>query len=460
MFCNNCGKEIKNTDKYCPECGNILYVTCKKCGALINNTYKFCADCGEPLISQDEIVNNEIGKVKLYATNSKLGDNNVVLDKYIPLTEEHLDENNEQDESAHKQFKKTGWYHIAIFASFISIFGGIIVIMESYSYYNKVSIFTEGAIPRIIVFGILIGIIWIFNGIVMLRFSHRSLVCLATGFLYVICVMVIKEPAIALYPDAVYFSNMSVVLFLVFMAYSLTSLIHFQGIQGIWEKPWFAWPLMIIMTATALSSSNDKIIELKVKREKYFDDIAKQSSEELVRYYNELFGLDNNLVKETTGVSNNLFDSNKNNSVSDKDYNQNTYNFIIIDDAGVMSDINEWEYQKLSAVGDYYSDLLQIDICIITTNTIGYGSGDDLNQYGEDFYDEVVTIDGIESKLLILISTKINDRGIYIQGYGDAEHHIDNSDIDSILDKIIPLISEDNFYEAFKLIIELINLYW
>jgi len=45
MHCYNCGTELPNDRRHCPECGRSLFRTCY-CGASIPVTYKTCPNCG------------------------------------------------------------------------------------------------------------------------------------------------------------------------------------------------------------------------------------------------------------------------------------------------------------------------------------------------------------------------------------------------------------------------------
>lgn len=66
-FCNNCGKEVKEGTKFCPDCGNSLTdenetinnqqnntvgVPCPKCGSIIPNGNIACINCGT-LLNQE-----------------------------------------------------------------------------------------------------------------------------------------------------------------------------------------------------------------------------------------------------------------------------------------------------------------------------------------------------------------------------------------------------------------------
>lgn len=54
MFCNNCGNQAEENQKFCTKCGNELIksldpLKCKKCGSIVDLTAKFCENCGEEI---------------------------------------------------------------------------------------------------------------------------------------------------------------------------------------------------------------------------------------------------------------------------------------------------------------------------------------------------------------------------------------------------------------------------
>lgn len=65
MKCKNCGTEIGNDIKFCPNCGNKIQKQCPMCGQEIEEGMKFCVSCGAKLLD-DEAVNNNV-----YATEQK-----------------------------------------------------------------------------------------------------------------------------------------------------------------------------------------------------------------------------------------------------------------------------------------------------------------------------------------------------------------------------------------------------
>lgn len=48
-FCKQCGYKLENKQKFCPECGASQVLTCPKCKKEISENSKFCPECGEKL---------------------------------------------------------------------------------------------------------------------------------------------------------------------------------------------------------------------------------------------------------------------------------------------------------------------------------------------------------------------------------------------------------------------------
>lgn len=110
---------------------------------------------------------------------------------------------------------------------------------------------------------------------------------------------------------------------------------------------------------------------------------------------------------------------------------------------------SDQEIEKLEAVSKEYGEEGKVDIVIITTDDL---SGKSRQQYLEDFYDEYGF--GYEEEFgtaaLLLLNMNPSDRGVEIQGYGDAEHYIHNDRIEHILDDIVPMLKDGEYYEAME----------
>ena len=59
MFCEKCGAEINENDRFCSNCGNEIKSNenniCEKCGAEINENDRFCSNCGNEIKSDENI---------------------------------------------------------------------------------------------------------------------------------------------------------------------------------------------------------------------------------------------------------------------------------------------------------------------------------------------------------------------------------------------------------------------
>lgn len=110
---------------------------------------------------------------------------------------------------------------------------------------------------------------------------------------------------------------------------------------------------------------------------------------------------------------------------------------------------SEKEVKKLEEVSKKYSEEGKVDIVVITTDDL---SGKSRLEYLEDCYDEYGF--GYEQEygtaVLLLLNMDPDDRGIEIQGYGDAENYIHNDRIEHILDDVVPLLQDKEYYKAME----------
>lgn len=110
---------------------------------------------------------------------------------------------------------------------------------------------------------------------------------------------------------------------------------------------------------------------------------------------------------------------------------------------------SEKEVNKLEELNKKYSEEGKVDIVVITTDDL---SGRSRQEYLEDCYDEYGF--GYEKEfgtaVLLLLNMDPGDRGIEIQGYGDAKHYIHNDSIEHILDDVFPLLKDEEYYKAME----------
>lgn len=94
-----------------------------------------------------------------------------------------------------------------------------------------------------------------------------------------------------------------------------------------------------------------------------------------------------------------------------------------------------------------YGEEGKVDIVIVTEDGL---NGKTRKKYMEDFYDEKGF--GYESEfgssVILLINMDSGDRGVEIQGYGDAEYYVNDDRIEHILDGIVPMLSRGKYYKA------------
>lgn len=81
MFCKNCGKEIPNDEKVCPECGTLQANAkfCKHCGTAIDQECVVCPKCGKQVEKLDAaqpqvVINNSNSSVNTN-TNTNVNQN-------------------------------------------------------------------------------------------------------------------------------------------------------------------------------------------------------------------------------------------------------------------------------------------------------------------------------------------------------------------------------------------------
>lgn len=62
LKCVNCGAEVDEKQKFCPECGTKIGEFCKNCGARLSKNQKFCPECGASQIFTCPSCKKEINK--------------------------------------------------------------------------------------------------------------------------------------------------------------------------------------------------------------------------------------------------------------------------------------------------------------------------------------------------------------------------------------------------------------
>ena len=93
--CKECGKEISDSAKVCPNCG---YKNddkfCPECGKRVKSTDKVCSDCGFPLkkTNAQNIINDNLDRITGAKSKSYVTFKDLFKDTFKKHTEEELDE--------------------------------------------------------------------------------------------------------------------------------------------------------------------------------------------------------------------------------------------------------------------------------------------------------------------------------------------------------------------------------
>lgn len=111
----------------------------------------------------------------------------------------------------------------------------------------------------------------------------------------------------------------------------------------------------------------------------------------------------------------------------------------------VTDEVNLFNTSELSTLTSLIAEVkaeYDIDIYILTRSSI-IGT----KQRYMDTYVASNSSD-IKDAVLLLINMDSNDRGVQIQGYGTCATMVNNTRIESILNKIVPTLSNANYYNA------------
>ena len=100
-----------------------------------------------------------------------------------------------------------------------------------------------------------------------------------------------------------------------------------------------------------------------------------------------------------------------------------------------------------------YSDLNEIDIFILTTNSVPKNR----KVYIEDFYDSHDDI--LTDAVFVLVNMDPDARGVEMQGYGQCEFSLSDDRIDNVLDGIVPYLSDGAYYDAFCYYLQEVDYY-
>lgn len=125
-----------------------------------------------------------------------------------------------------------------------------------------------------------------------------------------------------------------------------------------------------------------------------------------------------------------------------------------IDHVQDLADIlTDEEEESLREECTFYGDWNEIDIFILTTNSVP----ENRKLYIEEFYDAHDDI--LTDTVLILVDMDPDNRGVEIQGYGQCEFSISDDRIDQMLDEVVPYLSDGNYYDAFCCYLKEVDYY-
>nr|WP_306798605.1 TPM domain-containing protein [Oceanobacillus saliphilus] len=114
----------------------------------------------------------------------------------------------------------------------------------------------------------------------------------------------------------------------------------------------------------------------------------------------------------------------------------------IYDDAGL---VNETELAQLEQLAKEHSEELETTFLFLTTND---AEGKDVVTYMKDFFDGWADENGQEDAVLLTID--MDNRDVFLAGFGSAETTLDDDRIDLVLDKVMPHIANQQYTEAFR----------
>lgn len=115
----------------------------------------------------------------------------------------------------------------------------------------------------------------------------------------------------------------------------------------------------------------------------------------------------------------------------------------IYDYAGLL---NSGEVEKLEELAEKYSAKRETDFVILTSDNT---KGKDVVKYTEDFYDEKSSEFYKPNGNCAILTIDMEHREVYLAGFYKGEEYLDDYRLDEIKDKITPVLSDGNYYEAF-----------
>ena len=110
---------------------------------------------------------------------------------------------------------------------------------------------------------------------------------------------------------------------------------------------------------------------------------------------------------------------------------------------------SEQEKEELEEILNQYTLEGEVDIVVLTTDNL---EGKSKQKYMEDFFDNAYL--GYDKELgdtvLLMLYMNPNDRSVEIQGYENSRFYITDDRIESILDEIVPYLSNGDYLKALE----------
>ena len=158
------------------------------------------------------------------------------------------------------------------------------------------------------------------------------------------------------------------------------------------------------------------------------------------------------LLKKPVNVMSTSTEVSSNNNVQDRqDETDTNTNIVTPQDATIrLSDnaklLSSEEASSLKGLLDTFSLELQLDLAIVTENTIG---GSSVQAYADNFYDDN-NYGFNESNDGVLLFIVMDTRDWYISTCGEAIRILTNERLDTLAKQFVPYLSSGEYYQGFK----------
>lgn len=125
----------------------------------------------------------------------------------------------------------------------------------------------------------------------------------------------------------------------------------------------------------------------------------------------------------------------------------------IFDEAGLLS---ESEKSQLETFAGEVSEQHATDVIIVTTNDAG---GRTAERYMADFYDEKIAEQGLSKWNAVILAIDMGQRDLYLGSFYKGKTYLGHQRIETILDRITPLITAERYEEAFQTLLSQADRY-